>query len=298
MTRPGSQADDPLSSFPAEAEVGRGAWRSRLVHAILFVGIGLVALAVVIMAVPRLRDRTRTTPAARDATVRIESAPSGAHVWSGGRELGLTPLSLALPPGPHAITLEHGGVSRVLSLSVAAGADVVHHVEMPSPAALAPAEAGAAPGPPASSSAPPPAPRSPEAGWLAVSAPIELQLMDGEALVGSSRMERVMLQAAVHRLRLVNPGLGFETEITVRVRPGEVARRTIDVPDGAIFVNAIPWAEVLIDGVRLGETPIANHQLSLGSHEVTLRNPKFPEQRRRVTVTLLTPVRLGVDMTR
>jgi hypothetical protein len=303
MTRPGTPPGDPLSSFPAESEVARRAWRPRLLRGALVLGVGLLALMVVALLVPRWREAVRSSPG-REASVRIESTPGGAHVSSAGRHLGVTPLSLTLPPGPHTLTLEHGGVSRDLSLQLTAGIRVVHHVEMPRPAQVSAAsvettpEAAATAGAPAPPGAASPGPRSVEAGWLAVSAPIELQLMEGEALVGSSRMERVMLPAGVHRLRLVNASLGFETEVTVRVRPDEVARRTVPVPDGAIFVNAVPWAEVLIDGVRVGETPIANHQLPLGSHEVTLRNPKFPEQRRRVAVTLLTPVRLGVDMRR
>lgn len=297
MTRPGSQPDDPLSGFPVEAEIGRGRWRGTLLRGAAIAGVGLLALLAVAIGVPRLWTPAPTRVAA-EASVRIESTPGGARVSSAGREVGVTPLTLTLAAGAHVLRLEHEGASRELLLQVTAGSQVVHHVEMPRPAAVAALETGASPTAPVPGEGAPRGPRSPEVGWLSISAPIELQLMDGDALVGSSRMERVMLQAALHRLRLVNASLGFETAITVRVRPGEVARRTIEVPDGAIFVNANPWAEVLIDGIRVGETPIANHQLALGSHEVALRNPKFPEQRRRVTVTLLTPVRLGVDMRR
>ncbi|HSK10138.1 MAG TPA: PEGA domain-containing protein, partial [Vicinamibacterales bacterium] len=134
------------------------------------------------------------------------------------------------------------------------------------------------------------------AGWVSISSPVELQLFEGDTLVGSSRIDRVMLSAGEHRLRLVNADIGFETEATVRVQPGAVARREVAVPNGAISVNAIPWAEVFIDGARIGETPIANHAVAPGWHEVILRNPKFPEQRRVVTVSLKAPARLGVDM--
>jgi hypothetical protein len=71
---------------------------------------------------------------------------------------------------------------------------------------------------------------------------------------------------------------------------------TVPVPNGSLSVNAVPWAEVLLDGKVIGETPIANYAVPPGSHEVLLRNPKFPEQRRTVVVTLTAPLRVGVDL--
>lgn len=326
MTRSGTPPDDPLSGFPAEAEVGRRSWRSRFLRAVLTVAVGAVALIIVlVVAAPRIPDGER--PAATgDPAVRIESAPAGARVSLAGRDLGVTPLSLSLPPGAHTLTLQHEGVSRDLLLQLVPGTQVVYHVEMPRPAiagtlpiettpagarvlldgtprGTTPLEiAGVEPGEHRVrlevTAAARDALRPPQSGWLSVASPIELHVLEGGALVGNSRMDRIVLRAGEHRLRLVNASLGFESEAVVSVRPGEATRTVVNVPSGAIFVNAVPWAEVLVDGMRVGDTPIANHPVPIGAHEVTLRNPRFPEQRRRVTVTRSNPVRLGVDMRR
>jgi hypothetical protein len=51
-----------------------------------------------------------------------------------------------------------------------------------------------------------------------------------------------------------------------------------------------------VDGRRVGETPVANLAVPIGAHEITLRNPKFPEQKRSVVISLAGPSRLGVDL--
>jgi hypothetical protein len=53
---------------------------------------------------------------------------------------------------------------------------------------------------------------------------------------------------------------------------------------------------VWIDGQRVGETPIGNLSVPIGSHEVVFRHPQFGEKRRAISVTLGAPVRLSVDM--
>ena len=70
----------------------------------------------------------------------------------------------------------------------------------------------------------------------------------------------------------------------------------IDFPKGTIALNAVPWAEVWIDGERVGETPIGNLPVAIGSHEIILRHPELGEQRHVTTVTLNGPARLSVDM--
>ena len=61
-------------------------------------------------------------------------------------------------------------------------------------------------------------------------------------------------------------------------------------------VNAIPWAEVLVDGNRVGETPIGSIAVPIGTHEVVFRHPELGERRMTVTVTTGEPVKVGVDL--
>jgi serine/threonine-protein kinase len=61
-------------------------------------------------------------------------------------------------------------------------------------------------------------------------------------------------------------------------------------------INAIPWAEVFVDNARVGETPIGNIAVPIGSHEVIFRHPELGERRLSVTVSVGEPMKVGVDL--
>jgi hypothetical protein len=69
----------------------------------------------------------------------------------------------------------------------------------------------------------------------------------------------------------------------------------VEPPTGVLYVNAVPWAEVFVDGTKIGDTPIANHPTALGSHEIVLRHPRYGEQRLTVLVSLSAPARVGAS---
>ena len=71
---------------------------------------------------------------------------------------------------------------------------------------------------------------------------------------------------------------------------------TIELPQGTVNLNASPWAEVWIDGRRIGETPIGNLAVPIGPHEIVFRHPEFGEKKHAVSVTTAAPVRLSVSM--
>ena len=73
-----------------------------------------------------------------------------------------------------------------------------------------------------------------------------------------------------------------------------MASITPDLPQGMINVNASPWAEVWIDGRRVGETPIGNLPVAIGPHEIVFKHPQFGEKH-AASVTPGAPVRLSVD---
>jgi len=49
-----------------------------------------------------------------------------------------------------------------------------------------------------------------------------------------------------------------------------------------VRLNAVPWAEVQVDGVRRGNTPLRDLLLAAGPHEVVLRHPPDGTTRRFV----------------
>lgn len=105
-----------------------------------------------------------------------------------------------------------------------------------------------------------------------------------------------MLPAGSRTLRLTNAETGYESTARVQIQAGVGTDLPVKLPTGLLSVNAVPWAEVFLDGRRIGETPIANFAAQIGTHEIAVRNPRYPEQRRTVVVSLAAPVRVGVDL--
>jgi hypothetical protein len=123
-----------------------------------------------------------------------------------------------------------------------------------------------------------------------------MEIREQGRLLGTTDADRLMIAAGRHELDLVNDTLGYRASRVVVVGPGKVASIALELPMGVINLNAAPWAEVWIDGRRVGETPIGNLNVSIGPHEVVFKHPQFGEKRQAISVTLGAPVRLSVDM--
>ena len=231
-------------------------------------------LVVVLQAGVEVFHHLDLQGASSTGVLSIATIPPGATVEVDGVGRGLSPVDVAgLAPGDHAVAVIIGNRRVTEQVGVAAGRTTTLLVPVGRPEN----QAGTV-------------------GFVTIAAPIELQVFDGDSLVGSSRNERIMIVPGRRALRLANPALGFERVIQVTVEAGATAKVTVPVPNGVLSVNAVPWAEVVLDGRVIGETPIANYAVPLGSHEILLRNPKFPERRQTVVVTLGVPVRVGVDL--
>jgi len=133
-------------------------------------------------------------------------------------------------------------------------------------------------------------------GWVAVSSPVDLDVFEGNALLGTTRGPRLMLPPGRHTLRLVNEATGYDRFHRVEITPGRGSSVKIDLPMGLIHVNALPWAEVLIDGRSVGETPIGNLSLSVGRHEVIFRHPTLGEKTLSAVIKAGVLTRLSADM--
>jgi len=81
-------------------------------------------------------------------------------------------------------------------------------------------------------------------------------------------------------------------------RPDPPAEAPPEPPaPGRLVVAVQPWAEVLVDGRRVGEGPLVTvPALAAGEHHVELRNPEFPPVQRRVTVAGGAEERLSVSL--
>jgi hypothetical protein len=131
-----------------------------------------------------------------------------------------------------------------------------------------------------------------------VNAPFEVQVLERDEVVGASGTTKIMLAAGKHDVLLVNRALGYQETRKFEVTGGKVTTVRVDPPKATLSVNARPWAEVTIDANAVGQTPIANLAVTIGTHQVTFRHPQFGERRQTVLVTTKGPNRIAIDMTR
>jgi len=142
----------------------------------------------------------------------------------------------------------------------------------------------------------PPAAQGIAAGLLSIVAPLPLHVYARGRLLGTSEVDALMLPLGAHELELVNESVGYRVVRSVTIQSGRQASLRIDPPQGTLNVNAVPWAEVWIDNQRVGETPIGNVQVPIGTREIVFRHPELGERRTRVLVTMKQPARVSVDL--
>ena len=202
--------------------------------------------------------------------VEIASDPPGARITIDGARRGVTPLTLPLPPGQHTVLVSDGTTNVSRTVNVAAGATSTVMAAL--------------------------APTGTVAGWLTITSPFELQVLEGGNLLGTTSTPKLMLTAGHHDLVLRNTTLGFETRIPVEIQTGKTLMSPVAVPNGSLSVNALPWATVLLDGKEIGTTPIANLDVPLGTHDLTFRHPQLGERKQSIVVTAKAPVRVVQDL--
>jgi hypothetical protein len=78
------------------------------------------------------------------------------------------------------------------------------------------------------------------------------------------------------------------------VKPGEITPISIIPSMSALTVTATQPAEVFVDGERVGETPLTNRPVNVGTREVVVKSASGGERRFTKTVTV-EPVRIDVD---
>jgi hypothetical protein len=312
---------------------------------IVLLAVALPALGVVAIVRFPLAHFQASVPHAGSLT--IATLPVGAEVLIDGEHRGATPLTLALPPGPHTLTIRSASGERVVPLTMAAAAHVSQYYEMraPEPAAAL-GRLSVVTDPPGARVAVDGRPRGvspltvtdltaddhtvrvtndagslermvamtaggtasvmfslpklsgPVVGWLLISAPFPVELVEKGDVIGASGTSRIMLAAGVHEIVLTNHSYGYQEAQRIEVAAGKTTAITVHPPTASVSVNARPWAEIVLDGHSVGQTPIANLLVAVGPHEIVFRHPQFGERRQGIVVSAKGSNRIAVDFTR
>jgi CheY-like chemotaxis protein len=194
----------------------------------------------------------------------VTSTPEGATVSVDGRKRGVTPLVLDdLSAGHHALTVESAGGTIQRTIDVKS--DQTATVE----ASIYP-------------------------GWLALFAPIELEIQAHGRVLQFDERHQTLLPPGRHELVVVSRALGYRDSRVVDVRPGEVTRLSIEPPKTTLTVTATAPAQVWLDGTHIGAAPLVDVPIDLGTHQIVVRHPMAGEERRTIAATSA-PVRVEVD---
>ena len=211
-------------------------------------------------------------PAAAFGRLSVATEPAGARVAVDGRPRGTSPLVVdGLTAEEHKVTVTSGALSAERTVAVTGGgtASVLFSLSKAS---------------------------GPVGGWLSIAAPFDVEVAENEDVIGTSGASRIMLAAGRHQVVLANRTLGYQEARTIDVAAGKTVAIQIEAPKASLSVNARPWADITLDGNSVGQTPIANLVISIGSHEVVFKHPQFGERRQTVVVTAKGPNRIAVDL--
>ena len=196
----------------------------------------------------------------------VVTQPPGIKVLIDRKPVGETPLSLDVTPGRRILTFLTNGGEVIRSVRVPAGRTETVDIPVFS-------------------------------GWVAVFAPIVLSVAADGKNIGTTEDSRLMLPPGKHQLTLSNRELGYTSTQEVEIEPGEVKSVNVD-PRGTVNLNAVPWAEVWLDGQKLGDTPLAETPVPLGTREFVFKNPQFGERKVSATIKASANAPVAVDFTK
>lgn len=191
----------------------------------------------------------------KNGRLEVESTPAGARVLVDGRERGVTPLTIDdLPAGEHTLALQstEGTVQRRVTVAEEKTTQVAEAIF---------------------------------SGFLHVSSAIELEISEGPRSIRLNDRNQVLLGPGTHQIRFANRALGFSEVRNVEITPGDVTAVSIELPTTRLSVTANVPGEVFIDGERVGETPLVDVPVRLGTRDIVV---KSAEGERRITQTLTT----------
>jgi hypothetical protein len=197
--------------------------------------------------------------------LRLESDPAGASISIDGLPAGVTPQTTEdLPAGRHAVDFTIGGNTVHEIVEVKTGRITTLRTSV-------------------------------YQGWLALFSPIEMHAAVDGRPVTLDDQSRVLLAAGSHELTIQNRTLGYQDVRTIAITPGKTTAVSVVLPKTQLSISTSGPAEVWIDGTRIGDAPVVDVPVDIGTRDVLLRSAEHGERRLTVTATVA-PVRLTVDL--
>jgi hypothetical protein len=196
------------------------------------------------------------TSTRRTGRLQVTSDPAGARVSIDGRQSGVTPLELDdLAVGTHAVALESAEGSVRRTIRIAAGrTEVLSESIYP--------------------------------GWIHVSAPFEVTVMDGATGVQLDADSRALMKPGTHTLRVENRRLAFSESRQIVIEPGGIAEVSIASPLSTLTVTGPAGAEVFVDGEKIGTVPLAAAPVKVGTRNVMVVDRSGATQHRSLSITM------------
>ena len=198
--------------------------------------------------------------------LQVNSEPAGARVLIDNVARGVTPLMLDdVALGSHTVVLESSAGSIKRSVTIRNDEPAVLNETI-------------------------------YAGWLKVFAPFDITIAEGSKVLRADDRDQVMLPAGPHEIHFENRVFGYQETRHVEVQPGVTTPLSIMAPHSTLTLTTSAPAEVLIDGVNAGQTPLTNYSVELGTRDVLIKSAAG-DRRLSVSVTVK-PVVLEVDLSK
>jgi len=203
----------------------------------------------------------------------ITSEPTNATVIIDGNEVGKTPLeNYTLPVGLHQVIVKMPGYKdEVFNVSIQAGKLLTFHVEL-----------------------------SPKTGMITINSnPSGAEVyIDGQK-VGETPLEHYVLPIGLHQVLIKKEGYKDEV-FNVSIQEGKELTFNVELSPktGMITITTDPsGAEVYIDGLKVGETPLEQYVLTVGKHTIVIKKEGYKEETHEITVEAGKELKLNYKLT-
>lgn len=186
--------------------------------------------------------------------LQVESSPTGARVLIDGKDRGVTPLTIeGLASGSHKVVIrgDDGSVQRTVAIAAGQLLQLSESIY---------------------------------SGWLHVAAPFEIQISEGRQSIRLDDSNQVLLAPGPHDVRFENRTFGLREVRHLEIRPGETTAVSLELPVSHLTVTSSEPATVAIDGQPVGETPLSEYAVPVGTRDVTVTSASG--QVRHQTITM------------